>query len=271
MLKLGFGLSSFGSSYTHMREAAQQLEALGFDSLWTWDHYVSLGPREENVLEGLTTLAALAEASSRIKLGILVANNNNRHPARLAKIAATLQEIAQGRFELGIGAGGFEGEQLPFGLEVASIKERVDRVAEALPIIKGLWSGQPFSFTGRYYQLQDAICVPAPQPAPPIIVGVTGPRMARIAARYADGANLQWRHADKLSATLEALNAELAAQGRKRDSFDLSLAVSWNDIGQEPQDRMAEWQALGFQRLIVMIKAPFPIDQIQATLAPLLK
>lgn len=270
MLKLGFGLSSFGSSYTHFRQAAQQLEALGFDSLWTWDHYVSLGPRGEDVLEGLTTLAALAEATSRIKLGILVANNNNRHPARLAKIAATLQEIAQGRFELGIGAGGFEGEQLPFGLEVASIKERVDRVVEALPIIRGLWTGQPFSFTGRYYQLQDAICVPAPQPAPPLILGVTGPRMARIAARYADGANLQWRHADLLPAALEALNTELAATGRELNNFDLSLTVSWNDINQEPQARMAEWQALGFQRLIIIIKAPFPIDQIQTLLSPLL-
>lgn len=270
MLKIGFGLSSFGSGYTHLRDASQEIEALGFDSLWTWDHYVSLGPKEEDVLEGLSTLAALAEATSQIKLGILVANNNNRHPARLAKIAATIQEISQGRFELGVGAGGFEGEQLPFGLEVAPAKERVDRLAEALPIIKGLWSGQSFSFTGDYYQLQEAICVPAPQPAPPLIVGVTGPRMARIAARYADGANLQWRHADKLPATLEALKNELVANGRDLNSFDLSLVVSWNDIAQEPQARMAEWQALGFQRLIVMIKAPFPLDQIKAVLAPLL-
>lgn len=270
MLQLGFGLSSFGSSYTHFRDAAQQLEALGFDSLWTWDHYVSLGPKEEAVLEGLSTLAAVAEATKRIKLGILVANNNNRHPARLAKIAATLQEISQGRFELGIGAGGFEGEQLPFGLEVAPAKERVDRLAEALPIIKGLWTGQPFSFTGDYYQLNEAICVPAPQPAPPLIVGVTGPRMARIAARYADGANLQWRHADKLPATLETLKTELNAQGRELSSFDLSLVVGWNDIAQDPQARVAEWQALGFTRAFVMIKAPFPLDQIKAVLSPLL-
>ncbi|MDZ4722142.1 MAG: LLM class flavin-dependent oxidoreductase, partial [Roseiflexaceae bacterium] len=94
MIPLGLCLGTFGTTYNELRTAAQLLDRLGFDSVWVWDHYVSWNSPREAVLDGLTTLAGLAEATTRIKLGPLVANNTNRHPARLAKIGATLQEIS---------------------------------------------------------------------------------------------------------------------------------------------------------------------------------
>src|SRR5262245_57506533 len=125
MIPVGFVMSSFGVTYAQMRETAQLIEVTESDSLWTWDHYVSWNDPREPVIEGLTALAGLAEATSRLRLGILVANNTNRHPGRLAKIAATLQELSGGRFELGIGAGGYAAEHLPFGLVEPPDGERV--------------------------------------------------------------------------------------------------------------------------------------------------
>src|SRR5919199_527694 len=113
MITVGFCLATFGTPYVQVREAAQHLDDLGFDSVWVWDHYVSWNDPRESVLECWTTLAGLAEATSRIHLGPLVANNTNRHPGRLAKVAATLNELSGGRCEVGIGAGGLAFEQAP--------------------------------------------------------------------------------------------------------------------------------------------------------------
>lgn len=263
MIPLGFCFASFGTNYAQVREAAQLIDAAGFDSIWTWDHYVSWNDPAEAAIEGLTTLAGLAEATTRAKLGVLVANNTNRHPARLAKIAATLQEIAHGRFELGMGAGGYAAEQTPFGISEPPASERVARVEEALQIIRGLWSGEPFSFAGNHYTLDNAICAPAPQPAPRLIVGASGPRMARIAGQYADGLNLQWDKRAKFPELLRALDDGLQRAGRDRDGFDLSLHPGWRDLGDDPYAMLASWSALGFNRAIVWMKAPFPLDEIE--------
>src|SRR5215212_6865171 len=117
MIPIGVVLAPFGAGYTELREAAQQLDQLGFDSVWVWDHYMSWNDPRESVLECWTTLAGLAEATRRIRLGPLVANNTNRHPGRLAKVAATLHELSGGRLELGIGAGGRAVEQSLFGID----------------------------------------------------------------------------------------------------------------------------------------------------------
>jgi len=264
MIPLGFCLVSFGTSYAEAREAAQVIDGAGFDSIWTWDHYVSWNNPLEPAIEGLTTLAGLAEATNRARLGVLVANNTNRHPARLAKIAATLQEIAHGRFELGIGAGGYAAEQAPFGIVEPPAGERATRVEEALQVIKGLWSGQPCSFAGRYYSLRNAVCAPAPNPAPRLIVGASGPRMVRSAGQYADGLNLQWHNRERFPELLAALDEGLGRAGRTRAGFDVSLHAAWRDLGDDPAAALATWARLGFDRAIVWIKQPFPLREIEA-------
>jgi alkanesulfonate monooxygenase SsuD/methylene tetrahydromethanopterin reductase-like flavin-dependent oxidoreductase (luciferase family) len=266
MIALGFCLVTFGASYAEVRAAAQQLDQLGFDSVWVWDHYVSWDDPREPVLECWTTLAALAEATQRIRLGPLVANNTNRHPGRLAKVAATLHEIAGQRSELGIGAGGLEFEQAAFGIEQGSPGERVAALSEALRIIPALWQGEPVTFHGEHYHLEHAISAPGLTPRPRIIVGASGPRMARLAGRSAEGLNLAWRHRDRFPELLAALDDGLAERGRDRAGFDLSVHPSWHDLMADPPAMLAAWEQAGFDRAIVYVRAPFPL-QVFAALA----
>jgi alkanesulfonate monooxygenase SsuD/methylene tetrahydromethanopterin reductase-like flavin-dependent oxidoreductase (luciferase family) len=261
MIPVGFCLVSFGTPYSHLRQAAQYLDTLGFDSIWLWDHYVSWNDPRESVLECWTTLSALAEATRHIRLGSLVANIVNRHPARLAKVAATLNEIAHGRCEVGIGAGGMAFEQAAFGIEQGSPGERVARVAEALQLMPALWTGEPVTFAGAYYQVHDAHAAPPQQPPPPLLVGASGPRMARIAGRYADGLNLQWRSRADFPRLFAALDEGLAQRGRDRSGFDLSVHPGWHDMQADPPEMLRQWAALGFTRALVYVKPPFPLNE----------
>jgi len=265
MLKLpvGFCLGTFGVTYAELRRTARMLDALGFDSVWLWDHYVSWNDPREPVIEGLTALAGLAEATGRIRLGPLVANNTNRHPGRLAKIAATLQEMSGGRFELGLGGGGLRAEQESFGIDQGTLAERTERVAEALVVITLLWSGEPVTFHGRHYRLTGAIVAPPPHPRPPIIVGARGPQLCHIAGRLANGLNLQWRDRARLDEQLAALDAGLAEAGRDRAGFDLSVHAAWESLAPDPHTALANWAALGFTRAIIYLGTPYPHDGLQ--------
>jgi alkanesulfonate monooxygenase SsuD/methylene tetrahydromethanopterin reductase-like flavin-dependent oxidoreductase (luciferase family) len=263
MIPVGFCLGTFGTRYADIREAARLLDDLGFDSVWLWDHYVSWNDPREPVLECWTTLAGLAEATRRIRLGPLVANNTNRHPGRLAKVAATLQELSGGRLEVGLGAGGLAFEQEPFGIDQGDSHERFVRLKEALEIIPALWSGEPVTFAGEFYRLQGAICAPAPQPRPRLIVGALGPGIARLAGRYADGLNLQWRGRANFPELLAGLDAGLAAAGRGRAGFDLSVHPMWRDFAADPPGALAEYARLGFTRAIVYAGAPFPLREFE--------
>jgi alkanesulfonate monooxygenase SsuD/methylene tetrahydromethanopterin reductase-like flavin-dependent oxidoreductase (luciferase family) len=263
MIPIGFCLATFGVRYSEIREAARQIDALGFDSIWLWDHYVSWNDPRESVLESWTTLAGLAEATERVRLGPLVANNTNRHPGRLAKVAATLHELSGGRCELGIGAGGLEYEQAQFGIVQGSPGERSERLEEALQIIPALWVGDPVTFQGKYYQLTNAIAAPRQDPLPQLIVGANGPRLSRMAGRYADGLNLQWRNRDTFPACFAALDEGLAQRGRSRAGFDLSIHPSWNELANDPARMLSEWEALGFTRVIAYVDAPFPLTEFE--------
>ncbi len=263
MIPVGFCLITFGTSYQSLCEAAQQLDVLGFDSVWVWDHYVSWNDPYEPVLECWTTLAALAQATHWIRLGPLVANVVNRHPGRLAKVSATLHEIADGRSELGLGAGGLDYEQAQFGIEQGSPGERVERVEDALQIIPRLWTGEPVTFEGQHYRLDHAISAPAAVPPPRLIVGASGPRMVRLAGRYADGLNLQWRQRDHFIDLFSALDEGLAQRGRKRAGFDLSLHPAWDDLIADPIGMLNQWEQMGFTRVIAYVPPPFSLNAFE--------
>jgi alkanesulfonate monooxygenase SsuD/methylene tetrahydromethanopterin reductase-like flavin-dependent oxidoreductase (luciferase family) len=268
-IPLGFCLGTFGTTYTQLREAAHLIDQLGFDSVWLWDHYVSWDSPSESVLDGLTTLAGLAEATQQVKLGPLVANNTNRHPARLAKIAATLQDVSGGRFQLGLGAGGLEFEQAAFGIIQGDNSERFGRLREAVQIIPALWRGTPVTFAGQYYQLQKAYCSPAPQPTPALILGAIGPGVAKLAGRYANGVNLHWQSRARLPELLAAVDAGLAASGRTRAGFDISIHPPISALADDPQGTLHAWQQLGFTRAIAYITPPFPLNTIEQLAAQL--
>src|SRR5215510_2571279 len=156
-----------------------------FESAWTFDHFYPIfsdwtGP----CLEGWTTLAALAQATSRLRVGVLVTGNVYRHPAVLANMAATLDVISGGRLELGIGAGWNQQECDAYGIRLPPLKERMDRFDEALEVLVGLLTNETTTFEGRYYQLRDARCEPkaVQRPHPPILIGGSGPKRTLRAA-----------------------------------------------------------------------------------------
>jgi F420-dependent oxidoreductase-like protein len=168
----------------------QRAEALGYDTAWTYDHFVAvmMDPFDP-CLEGWTCLAALATHTSRIRLGALVTGNTYRHPAILAKVATTVDVISHGRLEFGIGAGWYEPEHTMFGLRFGTARERCERLDEALTVIRSLWRERHSSFAGTHYRLSAAVAEPKPvqRPHPPItIAGAGEKRLLPIVARHAD-------------------------------------------------------------------------------------
>ena len=175
--------------YDSIRAVAQQAERDGFDSIWLPDHFLYRNPGEptRGIWECWTTLAALAEATRRVEIGTLVTCNSFRHPAILAKMATTVDEISHGRVILGIGAGWNEPEYQAFGLP---FDHRVGRFEEALEIIKPLLRDGHVDFSGKYYQARNCEIVPrGPRSNGPLLmVGCErkSPRMLRLTAKYAD-------------------------------------------------------------------------------------
>lgn len=178
------------TDWPSLRAAVEAAEAAGFDDLWVDDHLLSdEGEARDPKLESFTTLAAMAAATSRVRLGHLVAATTFRHPALVAKMIATIDEISGGRAILGLGAGWFELEHTTYGLDFGSSPgERIDRLGEAVSIIRRLLAGERFDHEGRFYRLRDATLAPRPiQPRLPILIGGSGPRKTLpLVAREAD-------------------------------------------------------------------------------------
>jgi alkanesulfonate monooxygenase SsuD/methylene tetrahydromethanopterin reductase-like flavin-dependent oxidoreductase (luciferase family) len=149
-----------------------------------WDDGVSGDDTE--FLEGWTLVSALVARTTTIQGGILVSNNLFRHPALVAKMAATVAQISGDRFSLGMGAGWFEDEHTTYGFTFPPPRERVDRFAEALEIIDGLLTRERTTVEGQYYQVRNAPSAPRPAARPPLVIGANGARMLRLTARYAD-------------------------------------------------------------------------------------
>ena len=209
---------------------ARAVEVLGpeFTTLWASDH---LQFDDGTVLECWTRLVYLAARFERFKVGSLVLGQGYRNPALLAKMAATLQFLTDGRFVLGIGAGWKEDEYRAYGYDYPSRKQRVDQLREALTILRLMWQGGPVTFDGEYYSVADAYCMPKPAPPIPVVIGSGGARVMRLAAEHGDGWN--W---DALPDSFPALRDQMATMldevGRPADTF----AISANIIVDFPDD-----------------------------------
>ena len=169
--------------------AADEIDV--FESAWSWDHFYPLAePYDGPNLEGWTMLAALAQATSRLRLGAMVNGMHHRHPAVTANMAATIDHISGGRFELGMGAGWNVMESDAYGIPLGSLQERSDRFEEGIEVIVSLLTNTVTDFSGRWFQIENAWCEPKPvQDHLPIVVGGKGRRRTlRTAARFAD----QW-------------------------------------------------------------------------------
>jgi alkanesulfonate monooxygenase SsuD/methylene tetrahydromethanopterin reductase-like flavin-dependent oxidoreductase (luciferase family) len=177
------------SQYTQGVQQQIQLVGAYIDSLWFVDH-VQFG--DSPLLEGWTALTYLAARYPQLHVGHMVLCQSFRNPALLAKMAATLQYLSDGRFTLGIGAGWHEEEYRAYGYDFPSARTRVDQLEETLQIVRALWSDMQVTYQGRYFSVNAAYCEPRPDPVPPILIGGTGTRMLHLVARYADEWNAGW-------------------------------------------------------------------------------
>jgi F420-dependent oxidoreductase-like protein len=231
---LRFGVHAGPSDvpYATRREYWCEAERLGYDWASVGDHFMPnpvFGARDTDPWnEAWTSLAALSEATSRIHIGVMVTSVGYRHPAVLAKMAATVDVISEGRLEFGMGGGYQEAEYRMYGLPFPSAAIRLAQLDEAIQVCKLLWSRERSDFTGQHFTLAGAVCEPKPvqRPHPPIWVGGMGEKKTlRIVAEHADGWNAFPLPVPQLKQKLDVLRGHCAAVGRDFDSISKQLGV----------------------------------------------
>src|SRR5215467_5832026 len=210
-------------TWREMRGFAAHAEAIGLDSLWACDHFLSgpAGRPAEAIHEGWTIVAALAASTSTIELGQLVMCVSFRSPALLAKMAVTADGVSGGRLVVGLGAGWYDPEYLAFGFPT---DHRVARFEEALAIIRPLLRGERLTFAGRYHQIRDGVLLPPPDRPIPILIAARRPRMLRLTARYADAWNTAW-HVDPAVVQQRYAQLQAACAEVGRDPATITLTA----------------------------------------------
>ncbi|MGD0440274.1 MAG: TIGR03560 family F420-dependent LLM class oxidoreductase [Acidimicrobiales bacterium] len=201
--------------------SAEHAGASGWDGIWVADHFMPNGERSSMPrLEAWTTIAAVAARVDRLRVGVLVTGNTYRHPAVLAKMAATVDHISAGRLVLGLGAGWQVNEHEAYGIELPAVRERLARLEEACQVIRLLHTEERSNFDGRYYNLVDAPCEPKPVQRPlPLLIGGGGEKTTmRIAARYADEWNC-WGLPDLMAHKAKVLDRHCLEIGRDPTSI----------------------------------------------------
>lgn len=230
-----------GVGWDLWRRLVRATEDLGFESLWRSDHFFSLtGSHTQDALESFVSFAVAATESSRIRLGSLVCSMTFRHPSLLARMAAQIDQLSDGRFTLGVGAGWNVPEHEAFGLPFPPLKERMDRLEESIQVLRALWADGPASFEGEYYRLRDAECFPKPAQRPmPLLIGGNGEkRTLRMVARYADEWNSTTQALDTWVQKRQVLDAHCAAVGRDPVSIKKSQMSAFV-VGNDEQARRA--------------------------------
>ena len=280
--------------WPELRDGMLHAEKAGFDDLWLDDHLLSdEGDWPDPKLEGWSTLAAAAAVTTRARLGLMVAANTLRNPGLTAKITTTVDHISGGRAMLGIGGGWFEREHEAFGFDFGSgFGERLDRLGEAVPLIRRLLDGEHVTHDGRFYRFRDAVCAPRPiQAHLPILIGGSGPRKTLpLIARHGDMWNA-YGTPDQLAASDAILRAACDAAGR--DEREIERTVNLNvviratraeaerdwaacvaahlpqederglDAGgslDEVAEAIAEYRDVGFAHPILIFRNPFDVE-----------
>lgn len=278
------GISDPSEAYETMTRVAQEADALGYHSIWLYDHFHTVPtPTQEITFECWTSTAALARDTRRVRLGQMVTCNSYRNPALLAKIASTVDALSHGRLDFGIGAGWYEEEYVAYGYPYPGTHERLGRLHEAVEIILSMWTQEEANFEGTYYQVRGAINQPkgVQKPRIPLLIGGGGEKVTlRLVAQYADACNVGGdiptikhklavlkQHCEQLGRDYERIKrtalidfcviaeteagvlAKLTPQ--ERDNVE-ELRQTWL-IGTPEQirERLAEYEEAGIQELIV--------------------
>jgi len=261
------------SDIVEIWKAADQIER--FESAWNFDHFYPIaGDPKGPCMEAWVTLTALAQATSRIRVGCMVGGMHFRHPAITANMAASLDIVSKGRLNLGLGAGWYELEARAYGLELGTVKDRMDRFDEGTEIIARMLSQEETSFAGRFYQLDNARCEPKgpQQPRPPIVIGGQGEqRTLRTVARWAqmwDALMIEpgdWPHKHEL------LVGHCEEIGRDPAEITCSAHVPWS-IDAAPEalaDRAAKLFEAGVDVAVFSMRAPYNVSMVEPLAAAL--
>ena len=242
-MRLGIDVAQQRLEFGEIVDRVRFGEELGFDGAWGFDHFRPMyGRGPGNCFEGMTTLAALAGRTNRIRLGLLVAGVTYRHPSIIAAEAVTIDHASNGRLELGVGAAWYEAEHRQLGLDFPPVGERFDRLEDQLEIFVRLFTGDVVSYQGHQVSLDEAQLLPRPvqRPGPPIWIGGSGPkRTLPLVARFGD----MW-HTDSLEdyGQLSARVDDLAtAAGRDPTAIgraaSLSLSAPWDEVRRNVETR----------------------------------
>ena len=248
--------------------AADEIEL--YETAWNFDHfYPIIGDGDGPCLEAWVTLSALAQATSRIRIGCMVNGVPYRHPALVANMAASLDIVSDGRLELGLGAGWNEQETEAYGIDLLPIGQRMDRFEEAVEVVDSLLSNEFTTFRGKYFQLEQARCEPKgpQQPRPPIVIGGAGEkRTLRIAARFAQHWNISFVTPDQFIKKNEILLAHCESVGRDSSLITRSVQII-SGADQDPvevADEAAALFAAGVDKVIFMLSTPYRAERVTA-------
>ena len=224
--EIGVYLPQMGFTYDQILHRTLLCERLGIDSLWLYDHLYGPGAPDYPSMEAWTLATALLSRTERIRIGHMVLCNQFRHPAVLAKMATTLDQISAGRLQLGIGSGSIEDEHSRTGLDRGTFGERSERLGETLEILHQAFANEVIDFTGKHFTIRDMPIKPGPvqQPRPPIVVGGVGEKFTLpLVARYADVWNVPTYALGDLDHKVSVLRSICHEVGRDPSTIVLSV------------------------------------------------
>jgi F420-dependent oxidoreductase-like protein len=256
-LRLGLKLSGQGTTVDELRAVWRIADEAGFDHCWNFDHFAGIGGDPElDVFEAWTLLAAMAEATSRVRIGCMVTGNTYRHPAVLAKSAVTVDHLSGGRLEFGIGAAWAELEHTMLDLEYGTAGQRIARLDEACRVLELLWTEERSDFEGRYYRLQNAIANPKPvqKPHPPVWIGGSGERKTlRVVAEHADVWNAGGGEPAEVRRLSGVLDRHCADVGRDPAEIRRSVQLRFQGDQEALLREVADYVVVGVADVIVML------------------
>ena len=257
-LRVGLELSPQHCTIDELRRVWRLADDAGFDHVWGFDHLHAIdGDVGGPVFEGWTLLAAMAEVTSRARIGLMVTGNTYRHPALLAKMAVTVDHLSGGRLEFGLGAAWAQHEHEMLGIPFPGTGERIHRMGEALELIKRLWTQDVADFDGRFYRLQQALAQPKPvqRPHPPVWVGGSGEKVTlRYVARHADVWNAGGTDVETATRKSRILDGHCEAIGR--DPADIRRSSAPQLDPRDPAATVGEIEAFtaaGFSEHVVSV------------------
>ena len=269
------GTAGIGPGLQNLSRAA---EDIGVRTLSFMDHWFQMewmAPAEDPMLEGYTALGFIAGVTERLRLRLLVTGVTYRHPGLLAKTVTTLDVVSGGRAELGLGAAWYEREHLGLGVPFPPLKERFERLEEALQICLQMWSDDNGPFEGKHYRLAETLCSPPPvsQPRPRIMIGGSGERKTlRLVAEYADACNI-FGDPPTIAHKVDVLKRHCDAIGR--DPNEIEVTSNFGAQGDLDSDeiarRLEDYAAVGVSTVMAGMVGADPVAHLNERWAPAMK